>query len=82
MIPNDPRKPQDERKARSPRNTPAGIGLVIGLLLFGLVFIPVYFFVFQKYGAIESFSGSLALIFGIAFAYIGGAIEYHIRGKK
>ena len=82
MIPNDPRKPQDERKARSPRNTPAGIGLVIGILLFACIYGPIYFFTFRELGAVSSFAGINAIVFGIAFAFIGGAIEYHIRGRK
>ena len=82
MAHNDPQKPQDERNARSPRNTPAGIGLLIGILLFACIYGPLYFFTFRELGEVSSFAGINAIIFGIAFGMIGGAIEYHIRGKK
>lgn len=58
-----------------------GIGLIIGILLFALVYGIPYFAIYKEYGAVSSGAGITAVILGIAFAIIGGAIEYKMRGK-
>ena len=65
------------------KNTlPHGSGLIIGILLFALVYGFIYFSLFQKLGAIAPGAGIMGIVFALAFGIIGGGIEYHFRSRK
>ena len=61
---------------------PQGIGFVIGVMLFGLFFVPICLEIFYQYGAVSQSSGALGIVLGIAFGMIGGAIENRIRNQN
>jgi hypothetical protein len=62
---------------------PQGSGLIIGILLFALVYGFIYFSLFQKLEAIAPGAGIMGIVFALFCGIIGGGIEYHYRnGKK